>query len=299
MPAHASAPRRTIAALERRALSTGGFPAFPGGDFCPASTAWATLALPLGNALASPAHASLSRALAADGRLPIHPDHPQAPWPSAPALMALLGAAPFAGRAARLRDYLLGAAGAHWPKDPLAPTDHDTSLPGWSWTDGAHSWIEPTALAMLALSAAGQRGHQRLLQAEAMLLDRLLPSGGWNMGTVHVYGALLFPDLVNTSAALCALAGRVAPGVAGQSLDYLEAGAKASRAPLSLAWAVLALGSWGRETANAQGLLSRLLTDHPVTGPLHTATLALACIAQTSPDGLAAHLERRTTLHAA
>ncbi|MBA4359013.1 MAG: hypothetical protein C0405_14955, partial [Desulfovibrio sp.] len=149
----------TEAALRLRALADGGFAAFPGGEFCPASTAWAILALPQDHALSAPARSRLARAIQPDGRLPIHPDQPQAPWPTAAALMALLGAEDFSRQAGRLSAYLLGSSGAHWPRAPENAADHDTSLRGWSWTEGTHSWAEPTAMAMLALSAAGQREH--------------------------------------------------------------------------------------------------------------------------------------------
>lgn len=290
-------------ALKNRALPQGGFAAFPGGDFCPASSAWAILALPQDHALARSARTRLARAMTPSGSLPIHPDHPQAPWPTAPALMALLGPEALTRDAERLAAFLLGSSGAHWPQNPEHPTGHDTSLRGWSWTEGAHSWAEPTALVMLALSAAGHSGHPRLHEAREMLMDRQMPSGGWNYGNVRVFGARLVPDLVNTSAALCSLAGRAAPGTVARSLEYLEAGAKATRAPLSLAWAALALGSWGLETKDAtrdaRQRLPRLMAEHPLTGPLDTATLTLAAIALASPDGLAAHLARRTAPHAA
>lgn len=127
-----------------------------------------------------------------------------------------------------------------------------------------------------------------------MLMDVQMPSGGWNYGNVSVFGARLKPDMVNTSAALCALAGRAAPGTVAKSLDYLESGAAATRTPLSLAWALLALGSWGRDAKDARQRLPLLLADHPVTGAQHTGTLALGSIALMSPDGLAAHLARRS-----
>ncbi|OGR37635.1 MAG: hypothetical protein A2051_03115 [Desulfovibrionales bacterium GWA2_65_9] len=62
---------------------------------------------------------------------------------------------------------------------------------------------------------------------------------------------------------------------------------------------MLALGSWGRDTGAARERLPLLLAEHPVTGALHTATLALGCIALASPDGLAAHLARRAARPAA
>ena len=37
--------------------------------------------------------------------------------------------------------------------DPDRVLGHDTTLVGWPWVDGTHSWLEPTVLAVLALGA--------------------------------------------------------------------------------------------------------------------------------------------------
>lgn len=289
--------RRSEATLRDRHLPQGGFAPFPGQAFCPASTAWAILTLPQDHGWVTQARTALRRCILADGRLPILPDHPQAYWPTPVGLMALLGDASCATDANRLASFLLNVSGAHWPKTPDAPTDHDTNLRGWTWTEGAHSWAEPTATAMLALSAAGLRDHPRLRQARELLMDRQMPHGGWNYGNVRVFGTLLKPDMTNTSAALCALVGRAAQGTLARSLDTLAASAAETRAPLSLAWAVLALGSWGRDTSDLRDRLPELLSEHPVTGALDTGTLALGSIALANPDGLAAHLARRAARH--
>jgi len=287
--------------LARRALPQGGFPAFPGGVFCPAATAWTLLALPGDDAAAASACERLCRAVQGDGLLPVAPAHPDAVWPAAPALMALAGQASAQGQVRALAERLLGSSGQHWPVSPGAAVDHDTSLRGWSWTSEAHSWVEPTALTMLALSAAGHSGHPRLHEARNLLMDRQMPGGGWNYGNVRVYGALLHPDPVNTGAALCALKGRAEAGTVAASLDYLERVVRATRAPLSLSWALLALGAWGRPGLEPfRQALAVSVVQHEadaVLGPLETGALALACIALESPDGLAAHLLRRSSLH--
>lgn len=203
-----------------------------------------------------------------------------------------------------LAAYLLATSGQHWPVDPTSPIDHDTSLRGWTWTREAHSWVEPTATAMLALSAAGHSRHPRLHEARNLLMDRQMPGGGWNYGNVRVYGAVLTPDPVNTGAALCALHGRAVKGTVLDSLEYLEKAVQTTRAPLSLSWALLALGTWGwPDLGVPRQRLLEAVRQWPETasvlGPLETGTLALACIALASPDGLAAHLAHRMASHAA
>lgn len=328
-----------LAELEARALPGGGLPAFPGGEFCPAATAWALLALPPSARPVLRARARLLRALAPDGGLPAAPSLPTAIWPSAPALLALLASAPQGARPpasasatdlamdfaagpaidfttgsatgsaagknalAALTHFLLTSCGRGVPRDASASVSHDSTLRGWAWTSGTHSWVEPTALGLLALAAAGQGGHPRLAEARALLLDRQLPGGGWNYGNVRVFDAVLEPNLLCTGLALCALAPGVMAGprprarVRG-SLEYLQRGLGETRAPLSLAWGLLGLGAWGRggQRAARQRLLGSLRQDYgpgSVLGPVDTETLALACLALGNENGLPAALRRR------
>ena len=54
----------------------------------------------------------------------------------------------------RACDWLLGIGGR--PLPPAAEggsvVGHDTTLIGWPWVAETHSWVEPTALAILALA---------------------------------------------------------------------------------------------------------------------------------------------------
>ena len=84
---------------------------------------------------------------------------------------------------------------------------HDTTLQGWPWVVGTHSWVEPTAINVLALRSAGQAGHPRCREAVKLLLDRQLPEGGWNYGNTTVLGHVLRPQVQPTGLALAALAG--------------------------------------------------------------------------------------------
>ena len=100
---------------------------------------------------------------------------------------------------------------------------HDTTLQGWPWVVGTHSWVEPTAINLLALRSAGQAGHPRCREAVKLLLDRQLPAGGWNYGNTTVLGHVLRPQVQPTGLALAALAGEtdIRPKVL-RSLEWLE-----------------------------------------------------------------------------
>ncbi len=88
---------------------------------------------------------------------------------------------------------------------------------------GTHSWVEPTAINVLALRSAGQAGHPRCREAVKLLLDRQLPEGGWNYGNTTVLGHVLRPQVQPTGLALAALAGETdARSKVQPSLDYLH-----------------------------------------------------------------------------
>jgi hypothetical protein len=139
---------------------------------------------------------------------------------------------------------VLACSGKPFPRpDAVAGViGHDSTLIGWPWVDGTHSWLEPTAMAILALCREGLGDHPRVVRGTELILDRAIPGGGWNYGNSAVFGRRLRPQPAPTGLALLALTARGAP-LAGVSaaLDYLRGVISEIRAPLSLAWGVLAL----------------------------------------------------------
>ncbi len=134
--------------------------------------------------------------------------------------------------------------------DPVAggPFGHDPRIAGWPWVEGTHSWLEPTALAVLALRRAGQVDHVRTRDGLRLIRDRAIRSGGWNYGNSTVFGADLRPHPSPTGLALLALAGiddDDSPHVA-QSCAFLERILPMTHAPQSLCFGTLALAAWGR-----------------------------------------------------
>lgn len=83
----------------------------------------------------------------------------------------------------------------------------DASLDGFGWARNTFAWVEPTAVAMLALSTVpSDATHERIAIGARLLLDRQSPDGGWNYGNKRVLGVDLpgYPD--TTAWALLALA---------------------------------------------------------------------------------------------
>ena len=54
---------------------------------------------------------------------------------------------------------------------------HDSAAVGWPWVDGTHSWLEPTALAILALCREGLAGHPRVDAGIELILNRSAREG--------------------------------------------------------------------------------------------------------------------------
>ena len=137
------------------------------------------------------------------------------------------------------------------PADDSVPSravvGHNPALVGWPWIAGTHSWVEPTALAVLALAREGFPDHPRVAQGICLLLDRALGHGGWNYGNTSVFGRELRPQPGPTGQALLALAatpGKAPDRAVSPAVAYLTRILPEVRAPISLGWGVLGLRAW-------------------------------------------------------
>jgi hypothetical protein len=121
---------------------------------------------------------------------------------------------------------------------------------GWGWTPRTSSWVEPTALALIAFARANppqlaSQIEQRRALAVGLLYDRMCAGGGWNCGNPRVYGvdgqALILP----TCWALLALRDATEHPNRRVSLEWLERQISGIRSAGSLAAAILTLESYG------------------------------------------------------
>lgn len=164
---------------------------------------------------------------------------------------------------------------------------HDTTIPGWPWVEGTHSWVEPTAIAVQALCVSGLRDHPRTRDGVRLLLNRPVPSGGWNMGNRITKGTPLRAQCAPTGIALLALASsltarqrsdaRVRATIEG-AIGFLLDNLPQTRAPRSLGWGLLGLAAWGVHPNEADFWLSEASVkglDRNI-GPVALALLLLA-----------------------
>jgi hypothetical protein len=268
--------------LESRALPEGGFPARGGEPFRSDATAWAILSLLSSHdhhLLVGSARTRLVEAQAGDGSVSIARDHTDAYWPTALSVLAWNSSPIHEPHCHRGVQFLLETTGRHWKKKPDDPTQHDPSIPGWSWIAGTHSWVEPTALAVCALRNSGLAHHQRVSDGISLLMDRQLQKGGWNVGNIKSFGTELHPNPESTGAALQALAGLVAYEEVRKSLDYLQGEVGRLRTPISLGWGLLGLAAWDRWPSNGAALVERCLANQTRYGEYDTSALCLLLLA--------------------
>ncbi len=183
----------------------------------------------------------------------------------------------------RAIEWLISIEGETSERPPY--TGHDTTIAGWPWVAGTHSWVEPTAMSLLALRAMGMASNPRARDAALLLDDRLLPSGGCNYGNTIVLGQALLPHVEPTGLALLALAGQPdVDGRIGASLAYLEATLGAETTPLSLAYGLLGLAAHGRSPSEAEAWLSVCMKGaYRLQSTLELALLALAALRERCP----------------
>jgi hypothetical protein len=179
--------------------------------------------------------------------------------------------------------WLLATQGDASIRNPVI--GHDASLRGWPWAEGTHSWIEPTALAVLALKATGYSEHPRTREAVALLIDRLLPNGGCNYGNTTVLGQTLLPQPTSSGLALAALAGESDPsGRLTRTVDYLRATLKAETTCLSLAYGLIGLAAHDCTPKQAGDWLARAARRAGrEAAPYKRALLTLAALGRQCP----------------
>ena len=157
----------------------------------------------------------------------------------------------------------------------------DSALRAWPWQPGDAAWVHPTALAMLALAAAGERAHARVREGVQYLYDRACPEGGWNIGNPWMLGKKVPPTIQDTAVALLALR------AAGESADdahiaaalvFLRDAFARAQTPIELAWGIYALRDWQVDVGAAPSRLNALQgADGSWSGnPFITATAVLA-----------------------
>lgn len=200
-------------------------------------------------------------------------------WTTAWAVWALAASGVTDG-VARGAAWLLGHRSVS-VKVPPSISRLDGTLVGWAWTPATFGWIEPTALALLAIRAAGAADRGALAEGRAMLLDRACTGGGWNYGNTTMIANEVAASIPETSLVLMALfAGdpKFTDPKIPAGIDYLRRSIEPLPGALSLAWSVLALSAW---SVDVSAPAARLLSAQGGAGDWNAnpATTALGALA--------------------
>ena len=259
------------------------------GSLAAEPTVWAALALhavqPDEKAIIADALEWLSDQQQSDGRIGVTEKLDQPAWTTALACLAwnLCGEANadrFGKQSQSALQWLINLRGQEI--DPKAAGfAYDTRLIGWPWVAGTNSWLEPTAYAILAMNCGPhslEASRPRVDEGVRLLLDRAVPSGGWNYGNPQALGNGLRAFTDTTGIALCALAGGLATQAISGAIEFLSAELPRVRAPLSLSWGLMGLRAWNVAPSDTEKWLSAAVTEsdeHELT-PLYCAMLLLA-----------------------
>ena len=194
------------------------------------------------------------------GNVGVSPTQSTPSWPTSLAILAWQsvqsadGSNRFAAAIDRGLEWAFHDAGETFEQQ--AWIGHDATLAGWSWTENTHSWLEPTAMFVLALKSVGQPGHPRTREAIMLLVDRLLPAGGCNYGNTTVLDQLLLPHVQPTGLVMMALAGEASDdGRIDLSLSYLNRELSGDTTTSSLCYGLLGLAAHGRSPGDRSAWL--------------------------------------------
>ncbi len=266
----------------------GGWAYTIGQPACVEPTAAAVLALRTEPALKTAAERGLAWLRAAqhrDGGWGLNAADPESAWQTAWGILALRTSSRDEAASACARAWLLAVETLTSETDEMQAEwerllSINSRLRGWPWRPGEASWIEPTALALLALAGetASAQAAARIGEATHYLTDRRCTDGGWNFGNPFMLGAALPPRAHPTALAILALS-RVAPdAIEPADLAALGREMAADRGALALAWGLLALRAVGEDDAAAAATLAALQGADGGwnDNPYHTAMAMLA-----------------------
>jgi hypothetical protein len=245
-----------------------------------------------------------------DGSLGVTAALPEPGWATPFAMLLWASVEGFEAERSAALGWLVRLRGTTANRTKDDPMGHDATIVGWPWVAHTHSWVEPTALALLAMSREGQADHRRVREGVRLIVDRAIPGGGWNLGNPVVFGTPLRPLPAPTGLALLALrqfsvglhareasaefrVGWVETQLRGNAgsrpslpelkviepaVAYLRTALAGTLAPASLGWGLLGLRAWGLEPLEASGWLASAF-DRIASRELHPAELALLLLA--------------------
>ena len=289
------------AALLAHANAGGGWAYYPGHDSRLEPTCWALLAL--GGAASDfdpePHWRFLTACQRTSGLLVENPVLPANLAFNALAAIAMLSSERFrSGRELpTLLDSLVARAGLQVAQSPNFRQDN--SLRGWSWTEGTFSWVEPTSWCLLALkrtirtvpARATDAVRSRITDGEALLVDRVCASGGWNFGNANAFGTNLPAHVPTSALGLLALQDKRDLLAVRRSLAFVEEHWKKELSGGALALSLLCLKIYGRPTSEVEAAIGDQWQHTRFLGNLATTSMVRCALTMGSSAKAALSLQ--------
>jgi hypothetical protein len=201
----------------------------------------------------------------ADGGWGIRRDDIESGWQTAWAITALSSTNKMDDILKNGGKWLLGVKALQFTGDEMKNIRKDIlainfSLRGWPWLPGQASFIEPTALSIIALQSIPDKiaSTDRMDEALRYIQDRRCPGGGWNVGSPMMFNVAL-PARVHPTAWVLLALFRFAPkAVLPEDVRALRSDMLRDGGALGLAWGLLALRTLGEDDSLAETRLARL-----------------------------------------
>jgi hypothetical protein len=156
---------------------------------------------------------------------------------------------------------------------------NEAILYSWPWYPGEATWVEPTSLAILALTGEvnNQPAVARVRHGLDYLTQRRCPKGGWNVGNPVMFDSALLGHAPQTALALMALQAE-GIGYEDRDIEALRLDLNKDGGPLAIGLACLAMQVFG---INADDLANRLASMQKENGSwsnncYHTAVALMA-----------------------
>jgi hypothetical protein len=204
-------------------------------------------------------------------------------WPSAWAILALTLSGEAGDFLERGVKWLLGVKPLQLAEDGMQGAKRilkiDPSLQGWPWLPGEAAFIEPTALAMLALGPRfGFARPRRIHEALQYIQDRRCQGGGWNIGNPFMFNSPLPARAHTTALVLLSLQGLAPGNIYPEDMKVLRQEMHREGSILALAWGLLAVRKLGETDAKAEVRLASLQSKNEgwADNPHETAVAIMA-----------------------
>src|SRR4030042_3032835 len=188
-----------------------------------------------------------------DGGWGIHEDDLESGWQTAWALIAIKKSNPGSSTIARGIEWLTYVSTnlitqEEFQKQNL-PFNDNVFARVWPWLPGQGSWIEPTALAVIALEGSDLSNVASIRMSAAIEYFRQnrTPVGGWDIGNAGPYETIVLPHAYRTSLVLLALSQVNPNGIIPNDLSALRSEMKQDLSILSLSSGLLGLRTLGED----------------------------------------------------